>query len=490
MAAVQQPALNPEARSREQTDQARRRASVRIIGSFNGHRRKRPSDSCETLKNLTHGKTHLISRSGAVFGVIGGSGENGDGELELVRAFENMNKPYRTHLASLTLTKMADGLIDPKLVLAWLLNAIGAPGYLVGMLVPVRESGSLLPQLLLARVIQKSRIRKYFWAGGAAVQGIAALGMAIAAVALTGVMAGWTILLLLAVLAVARAACSASYKDILARTVAKGKRGTVSGSAGTLASIVVLAFAVLLSTGILPRDPLAISGVVAVAGCLWIAAAFVFARLDEPEDDGASEADVSLSGLLHPVQEDGEFRNYIATRALLISTALAPPFLVMLGSGDEGFGNLGLLVLASSIASILSSYFWGALSDWSSRKTLMLAGAASAATLAAAATTGFVDLQDDAGFLIAGFVFVSQVAYQGARAGRKTHLTDMDSDGRKSVYTALSNTVIGVFLVMGGLFGVIADVAGPETVLALLAGFSLSAIFSAHRLSEVQQEPV
>ncbi len=399
-----------------------------------------------------------------------------------------MNKSFRTHLASLTLTKMADGLIDPKLVLAWLLNAIGSPGYLIGMLVPVRESGALLPQLMLARLIQRNEIRKYFWTAGAALQGIAALGMAIAAIALPGAIAGWTILVLLAVLATARSACSASYKDVLARTVEKGKRGKVSGSAGTLASVAVLAFAILLSTGLLPREPLAISGVIAVAGFLWILAALVFSRLDEPRDDRAADVDVSLSGLLDPLQEDEEFRNYVATRALLISTALAPPFLVMLSSGDGGFGNLGLLVLASSIASIVSSYFWGALSDWSSRKTLMLAGAASGLTLSAAAISGFLNLNDQTGFLFAGFLFVSQIAYQGARAGRKTHLTDMDSDGRKSVYTALSNTLIGALLVLGGLFGLVASIAGPESVLAILAAFSLSAILSAYRLSEVQQE--
>lgn len=196
---------------------------------------------------------------------------------------------------------------------------------------------------------------------------------------------------------------------------------------------------------------------------------------------------MSLSGLLDPLQDDSEFRNYIATRALLFSTALAPPFLVMLGSGDAGFGNLGLLVLASSVASILSSYLWGALSDWSSRQTLMLAGAASGVTLAIAATTGFLDISGGTAMLIAGYVFVSQIAYQGAR-GPQTHLTDMDSGGRKSVYTALSNTLIGVLLVLGGLFGALADVAGPESVLAILSAFSLTAILSASRLSEVQRE--
>jgi MFS-type transporter involved in bile tolerance (Atg22 family) len=204
---------------------------------------------------------------------------------------------------------MADGLIDPKLVLAWLLNAIGSPGFLVGLLVPVRESGALLPQILLARMIQKRQVRKYFWAAGAAVQGLAALGMAIAAMTLPGSVAGWVIVVLLAVLAVARSACSASYKDVLSRTIEKGKRGTVSGTAGTIASVVVLIFAILLSTGILPREPFAISAAIALAGGLWLSAAAVFARLEERKDERADDADVSLAGLLDPLQEDQEFRN-------------------------------------------------------------------------------------------------------------------------------------------------------------------------------------
>ena len=400
-----------------------------------------------------------------------------------------MDRAYRIHLASLTLTKMADGMIDPKLVLAWLLNAIGASGVLIGLLVPVREAGALLPQLLLARSIQRAPLRKYFWAMGAAVQGLAALGMAAAAVFLPGNVAGWVIVGLLAVLAVARSACSSSYKDILARTVEKGARGKVSGSAGTLAAIAVFAFAILLSIGWLPREPMVISGAIAVAGVLWLLGAVTFSTLKEPRDDSASDADVSIAGLMRPLREDPEFRYYIATRAQLISTALAPPFLVMLGSGngDAGLGNLGLLVLASSIASIASSYVWGALSDWSSRQTLMLAGALSGVTLITAAIIGFL-AGAEAGLLIAAYVFVSQIAYQGVRAGRKTHLTDMDSDGQKSVYTALSNTLIGAFLLLGGILGAIADVAGAEIVLVVLSGLSFSAIFSAYRLSEVQAD--
>lgn len=90
------------------------------------------------------------------------------------------------HVVSLTLTKTADALIDPKLVLSWLLTALSAPGAMVGLLVPVREAGALLPQLALARRVEASPQRKRFWAVGSAVQGLAALGIAAAALLFTG----------------------------------------------------------------------------------------------------------------------------------------------------------------------------------------------------------------------------------------------------------------------------------------------------------------
>ena len=96
-------------------------------------------------------------------------------------ATQSESRRFTTHLASLVATKTADGLIDPKLVLSWVLNALSAPGFLIGALVPVREAGALLPQLGLARWIQASARRKMFWAAGSAIQGLAALSIAAAA---------------------------------------------------------------------------------------------------------------------------------------------------------------------------------------------------------------------------------------------------------------------------------------------------------------------
>ncbi|WP_233346949.1 hypothetical protein [Hyphobacterium sp. CCMP332] len=74
------------------------------------------------------------------------------------------------HVGSLSLSKIADGLIDPKLVLSWLMLSLGAPAALVGLLVPIREAAALLPQLFTAGALRRLPRRKWAWASGSAVQ--------------------------------------------------------------------------------------------------------------------------------------------------------------------------------------------------------------------------------------------------------------------------------------------------------------------------------
>lgn len=395
------------------------------------------------------------------------------------------------HVLSLAGTKMGDGLSDPKLVLAWLLGAVGAPAFLVGLLVPVREAGALLPQLLTAASIRAMNQRKWAWTIGSLVQGLAVIGMGTSAALLEGAAAGWTIVVLLAILAVARSVCSVSYKDVLGKTVSKSTRGTATGSASTLAAAGILIFGLLLSFGILPKSVGAIAVVLYFAGCLWIGAAIIFSTLEEAPgatEGGGNPLAVARENL-SLLRTDGQLRVFIATRALLIGTALAPPYLLAMAgrSSDRSLGSLGLFVIASSLAAILSTYFWGRLSDVSSRRTLIASACIAAGSLGIAGSLGFLGqnwIQND--YLLPCLLFLLMIAYQGVRLGRSTHIVDMADQEKRAAYTALSNTVIGVFLLAGGVFGALAQVAGEAAVLLAFCGLSITAALVALRLEEVQ----
>lgn len=386
---------------------------------------------------------------------------------------------------ALSMTKVADGLIDPKLVLSWLMTALGAPGYLASALVPIREAGALLPQVFYAAVLNRMAQRRWMWVAGSVGQGIAALGIAGVAMTAEGTLAGVLICALLAVLALSRAACSVSTKDILGRTVAKTRRGAVTGLAGSVASIGVVIFALLLMSGLMQaKTPVIIA--IALAGLLWLAAAATLSTLEEPKAE--RDPDAGLPPIRKFLTEDATLRQFILVRGLLVSTALAPPWLVVAAQqgGDAILQQLGVLVLASASASFLSSFIWGRMSDQSSRRVLALSGGIAALALAAMVGLSLAGL---AGQVWAAPVvlFVLMLAYHGVRQGRSTYLVDMAPEDRRAGYAATANLSIGIILLLVGLMGGGLGAMAPEWAIAGFAIMAAAGGALALRLKEVER---
>lgn len=387
------------------------------------------------------------------------------------------------HFAALSLSKIADGLIDPKLVLSWLLTALGAPAVLIGLLVPIREAGSLIPQVLIAGPVTRLRNRKWAWVLGSAGQGVAAAVIAFAALWLDGWAAGLAVCVALGVLAVFRSVCSVSYKDILGKTVGLSRRGAVTGLAGSVSSVGVVIFALLLMSGVL-RQTGAVIGAIALAALMWLAAAAVLATLAEPDSDTGNKGDGVDFALL---RDNPQLWRFIAARGLLVSTALAPPYLVMLSGGDgaSALTGLGALVLASAVASFLSSYVWGRFADHSSRRVLIATGILGALAMASALGLARLGVAQSLWAMPAA-LFVLMIAYHGVRQGRSIYLVDMAPENRRSAYTAVSNTVIGLILLAAGVLGGLFAMIGPQATLALFTAMALSAAWVARGLDEVE----
>ena len=391
------------------------------------------------------------------------------------------------HAVALGLSKAADGLMDPKLVLSWLMTHLGAPSALIGLLVPIREAGALLPQLFTAARIRAMAQRKWVWAAAAFGQGAGAAIILFAAIMFEGAFAGGLILLGLTVLALARSVASVAYKDVLGKTISKGQRGTVTGAAGTWAAAVTIVFALVLIAFSEARAVIVL-GAMAMAAAAWVLAGAVFMGLAEDrgaQDGGANGARAALANL-HYLRDDSQLARFILARGLLTSTALAPPYLVILASGEGGAAleGLGALVLASALAGLLSSYVWGRLADRSSRLVLVWTGVLGASAMAL--TLGFAGFGLSSTFWAMPLaLFGLMVAHQGVRLGRSTYLVDMVGPDLRAVYTAIANTVIGVILLGSGIFGAIASLAGAGVTLALFACFATAGAFVAYGLKEL-----
>ncbi|MCA0939309.1 MFS transporter [Salipiger pacificus] len=387
------------------------------------------------------------------------------------------------HVGALSMTKLADGLLNPKLVLTWLAQALGVPAAVTGLLVPIREAGALLPQLLLAGAVRRSRQRKWIWVAGSVGQGLAAAGMAAVALTLQGVAAGLALCALLAGLALSRAAASVSYKDVLGKTVSKTRRGSITGTAGSVAAAGVLVFAMLLMSGAVQDVP-PVAAAIGLAAALWLGAAALFAMLEEEDSDPEpNAAPVDLS----PLREDPQFRRFIACRGALTVTSLAPPYLVLLEENGGALQKLGAMVLASALAGFVSSWVWGRMADRSACRVLVLSGFTGAGAMALAVVAALLGWTRPV-WVTPLLLFALLISWQGVRQGRSTYLVDMAPEEGRASYAALANTLIGGLLLLTGALGGVLAIVGPVAALAGFAGLSLIGGVIAMGLHEVETD--
>ncbi|HAD25026.1 MAG TPA: MFS transporter, partial [Alphaproteobacteria bacterium] len=76
--------------------------------------------------------------------------------------------------------------------------------------------------------------------------------------------------------------------------------------------------------------------------------------------------------------------------------------------------------------------------------------------------------------------------HAGVRIGRKTHIVDLAGGDRKAEYVAVSNTLIGILLLMiGGLVSILLSF-GAEAAIAALSTMALLGALTAYRLTHAQ----
>ncbi|PPK53066.1 MFS transporter [Marinobacter persicus] len=394
-------------------------------------------------------------------------------------------------LAANVLTKLGDLLISPKTVLAWLMSAVGAPA-LVAWLVPIRESGSLVPQMVIAAWVRRKAVRKGFWTIGSFGQAVSVVAMAASIWFLEGYAAGGGVIAALIVFSLARGFCSVAMKDVQGKCIPKTRRGRLSGLATTVGGTATVVLTVLLFWD--RGDPSVgfYTILLLLAAVLWVIAGTLFANVEEyaGETGGGGNALTEAVKSLSLLRDDAPFRHFVITRALLLCSALASPYFVVLAQQESDIGwMLGVFLLASSLASSVSASFWGWAADTSSRR-VMIRGAAMASGICL--LVGLLALLLGPGFGGAWFYpiafFVLSVAHAGVRLGRKTYLVDMAGGNKRTDYTAVSNTVIGVLLLVTGAFTAAISLISDVAVILVLGLMGLAGMLSAVRLKEVTED--
>ncbi|QIX28409.1 MFS transporter [Nocardioides sp. JQ2195] len=384
---------------------------------------------------------------------------------------------------------IGDQVVNAKTVLPWLMATVGAPGVLLAFLVPVREAGSMLPQAAITPWVRRLRSRKWAWVAGAAAQAFGASGLALVALNLEGWPAGLAVIVALSVFAVGRALCSLASKDVLGRTVPKGQRGQING----VVTILSGAFALALGLGLELWGGDVGAGLLAAlllgAALAWVVGLVVYAGVHEPEStpDETDQRSGWAAQAWQLLRDDATFRRFVLVRALLLVSALSPPFVVAIGVANQGssLSGLGLFVIAQGVANLIGGRIFGRLADKSSRLLMVWCAVA-----ACALTTGFlllllVPAAKESSWLHPATYLLLALVHLGTRLGRKTYVVDMAEGDRRTEYVAVSNSAMGVLLLVAGALTAVLSIWGNVPALVLLVVLGVIGALLGRSLPEV-----
>ncbi len=387
-------------------------------------------------------------------------------------------------------SKLAEQLLSPSITLPWLLSLTGSGSAVSGMLVPIKNFGSLLPQLAVSGSIRKFPVRKYFWGIPAFVQAVLVLFMGISFLVLEGVEIGVAIVILLLLFSIASGVSSVAFKDVMGKTIPKGTRGKLLATRATGGGILTLIFGLGLYYYVSVWDTMTIILLlVGMAACLWSLAGilFLFIREEPGATEGGRTALQELKVGTHLLKEDKNLRYFILARAFLMAIPLAQPFFVLIGkeATQSKLTGLGVFVIASGIAAMISSPFWGMFADRSSRKLMMAIAAFGILNCCLVFGFMYLDTSMQTIYLFAPLILLNMMAHGGARLSRKTYLTDFAPEKERPLYIALSNTLIGCFTILTAGIGFIAQWFNYEALLLFFMAMLLLSMVWTYKLKEV-----
>ena len=376
-----------------------------------------------------------------------------------------MNQKKRL-ISGLSLNKLADLLISAKTTLTALLVSVGAPVWMIGWLVPIRESGALLPQVLISVYLRNHAERHKVWRLGMFIQASSVMGIIASVTLFSGFTAGAGVLLSLIILSIGRSACSLTVKDIEADVAKKGKRGNLIGIASTISGLVTLCIAIPLVVfeGALSSNMLL---VILCASLLSFAATLICVWPIKTRVDTGDKSRDTFS-----VDFDSTVYKFIFVRGLFVHSALVAPYFMIERDGDVQ-ELLPIYIGAEALAALLSSIIWGKIADKSAKLTLQLSG-----VLALFACVGLLTLDSTSIFISAFLFFVLSIAHAGVRTGRKTYSLDVKEGHERTELVGFSNTAIGLILLgFGALYAALTSILS-FTVVYIMAVMLVLAILA------------
>jgi MFS family permease len=396
---------------------------------------------------------------------------------------------------------------EPGTVLPSYLSGLTASPVLLGLGPALKNAGWMVPQLIVAGLVEgRSRTKGLVVAAGA-VGRVAFILMPL--LMLSDVPAAakvWAFLGLYTVFCFAEGVTAVPWTEILGRAVPPRLRGRLLGNMQSMAGLAAL------GAGVVVRSLLAAPGLAyprnyamlfGMASVLLLGSWLMMAAIREPELDAPVETAraqaagdrrrprliENLRSIPRRMRGNPVFRRLLLTRLLCATPNLALPFYVLYGKQVLGLPPVwvGNSVTAQMLGSVLGGLVWARVSyRWGFRPLIRAACVSGLLvptwTLLAAAAHAAPGLAPLAPLLFLLTYFTIGAYFTSVWVGFTNYLIEIVPVGQRPVYIGILSTVVGPLAFLSAVGGALVTAFGFIPTFALAAAGGLAAMTVAWRL--------
>ncbi len=390
---------------------------------------------------------------------------------------------------------LAEALIDPPLVLTWFVSQITSSNLLAGLVSPLGNAGWFLPQVFVSARIQRMERKMPSYTLTAVIRTIAWVLLAVMV---------WTVddprilltsfFVLYSVARLTSGLAGLTFFDVVAKTIPARRRGSFFSWRQLLGSILGLGGGWIVKT-VLNHPALAFPNGHALLFTLYcvvmVPGLVSFIIIREPSRKVVNtpvKTSEQLQRAGQLLRENGVYRRHLSARTALILAGIALPFYGIYAKDKLGApeGMVGIYVTTRIAAQMLFNLPWGRLSDrYGNRLAMKLLSLGSGATallaLILTALVGSLQLQGTwLPYLALPLFFLDGAIRPAQVLSGSNFLLELVPEDERPLYMGLSNTLMGVVVLISGLGGLVVDLVGFSGLFAVsLALYTLGYVFAA-----------
>ncbi|HJW83870.1 MAG TPA: hypothetical protein VJ754_06160, partial [Anaerolineae bacterium] len=276
----------------------------------------------------------------------------------------------------------AETLISADLVLTNFLSKLTTSNFLIGLVVPLRDSGWFLPQLFISSYLQyRDRVLPIYRVMSV-VRSLAWLGMALAVLFIADPAAVLLVFYALyTVNSLASGVSGLSFMDVVAKTIPSRRRGTFFGSRLFFGSLLGLAASGVVDAAL--GGALGFPYFTAIALLIfvsWLFASsglFAFSLIREPPGEIREEPSTLGQHVRRAARlprDDRNFRLLLMGRVMLILSFVAAPFYGLYATRELGADDrlIGVFLAARTVAFLVANPVWARISNRRGNRLVIL----------------------------------------------------------------------------------------------------------------------